>query len=753
MITYIVGFFIIAWLPWLPSLLWLVGFPVVGLIIFRYCSDIRSHAFSLLLGMAIALVYGHIQLHYRFDVAQVESIWKVSGVVVQLPDQQGKQARFTLQVATISDQRGIPPNPEPRYMRLSWYKASHILKPGDRLTLNVKLRPPHTLWNPAGFDYERWALARNIDAVGYVKQMLDHQSATDTGVDLLRYRFILWLTERLKDQPVVLSTLQALLLGDKRALEDWQWTLMRNTGTTHLMVVSGLHIGVCVAFGWWFGRLIAVILFRGKEYNVPQHWLPVITALLLSGAYVGLAGFSIPTQRAWIMAAVLLGGQLRTQRPAVWTRWWLSMAVVLTLQPLAMHEIGFWLSFSAVGALLFLVTQRHKNMALFMLLKSQWWILLILSPLLLLFFGQLSLSAPIVNILAIPFVSFVLVVSIPALLISVLGFSWGLDILGVLIKALWAGLSWVNALSDQWVLAIPQPSVIAITFAILGAVMILQPVNVRLKLVGLLCWFPVFLPIKDNVPPAQIRALVFDVGQGLAVLIETNRHTLLFDTGAGYPNGGTAFERAILPYLNQQGISFLDKLVVSHDDNDHAGGVRKVAEQLSLGLVESGMPEALNIPAQNCPSDLSWKWDGVEFRYHHPEPALKATDNDRSCVLEVRSQHCSVLLTGDASVAVESQLLKSMDHVTWLVAGHHGSRTSTSEEFLQAISPEAVLISAGFLNRYRHPHADVIERIERSGSRILRTDQQGAIVLGETRNGKCRIDTWREKEKRYWSAS
>ncbi|BBB30089.1 DNA internalization-related competence protein ComEC/Rec2 [Neptunomonas japonica] len=758
MIIYIVGFFVIAWLPFLPPLYWLLCFPIVLIFSFYYFRSLRFQLLALMAGLTIALIYGHIQLQYRWHSSDAASTWRVEGTVDGLPDYKSKHITFNLRISSALNavEAGVQPESTPRIIRLSWYRTDERLKPGDLLELDVKLRPPHSLWNPGGFDYERWALGRDIDAVGYVKALYVHQPVSSASIDVWRFSLIEWLGNRLRLQPVVLSTLQALLLGDKSGFVDWQWSLLRSTGTTHLMVVSGLHIGVCVLLGWWFGRIIAALLFRGKESRIPHHWLSVVVALLVSGSYVALAGFSIPTQRAWIMAAVLLGAQLVMRRPSVWFRWWLALAIVLTLHPLAVHEVGAWLSFAAVAALLFLVTARQKSAGWLMLLKSQWWIFLVLSPLMLLFFSQVSISAPFVNILAIPFLSLLLLLIVPAMLLEAAGVSWGLDFVGVLIQSLWDGLAWVNGLSDHGVVYIQQPSFMVILFAGLGAVMVLQPISIKLKALGVLCWLPLFVPPQSSVPSGRMSAVVFDVGQGTAMIIRTHGHTLLYDTGAAYPNGNTAFERSVLPYLRLKGIEFIDKLIVSHEDNDHAGGVSKVIEVMRIGAIESGMPDAINVTAQLCRVGVSWQWDGVYFRYIHPKPSLSATDNDRSCVLEVRSKACSLLITGDASVRIEEEVLANSDArapIHWLVAGHHGSRTSTGVAFLEAYKPKNTLISAGFLNRYGHPHEEVLSRIKAAGSQVFRTDQQGALILDETTGDECRVETWRQKEKRYWTAS
>lgn len=753
MIIYIVGFFVIAWLSSLPSLYWLLGFPIIWAVFF-YCA--RAFHLPLLAFMAsciISVSYGHTQLMHRLQPSDAASTWRVKGVVVGLPEQRSKHIKFYLHVNSIENSVQASPLHKPRLIRLSWYHADELFKPGDLLQLEVKLRPPHSLWNPGGFDYEQWALGRGIDAVGYVKKSSGHTPALGVSIDLWRFEFVSWLGSRFHDEPVVLSTLKALLLGDKSSLKDWQWSLLRNTGTTHLMVVSGLHIGICVAFGWWFGRAGAALMYGGRESTIPRHWFSVISALLLSGCYVAIAGFSVPTQRAWIMAAVLLGGQLVMRRPSVWFRWWLAMAIVLTLQPLAVHDIGFWLSFSAVATLLFLVTIRQHAMWP-SLIKSQWWIGLALSPLMFLFFGQVSVSAPFINILAIPFLSVLLLMTIPSMLLEIIDVDWGIELISVLIQLLWAGLAWVDGVSEHWVVDLQAPSKLAFVFAACGVIMVLQPVSSKLKVLGVMCWLPMFSPPIKVIPEGRMSAVVFDVGQGSSVFIRTRGHSLLYDTGAAYPNGNTAFERSVLPYLKLQGIQLLDKLVVSHDDNDHAGGVTAVMKEMKIGVLESGMPNALQGDAQRCQTGVSWLWDSVEFRYIHPAPREGATDNDRSCVLEVRSNGCSLLITGDVSSRIEEEIVTSNTlPVHWLVAGHHGSKTSTGSVLLDAYQPESVIISAGFLNRYGHPHSSVVSRVREGESNIYRTDQQGAIILNETAEDECRVQTWRQKEKRYWTTN
>lgn len=807
MIGFILGIFTASQLPFLVSLVFCLSFILVILLVYGAKSVIwvtrplgfsrlgqrhvkgLDHSFGASHFSLRALLYATIcwgmgftwftvsadrLLQSRLPQAHTGD-WVVEGRVIGLPSHETDLIRFNLRVNNvISAPEGVKlKDANFERIRLRWFKSDVSVLPGATFTIVTKLKPPHSLANPYGFDYERWALIKGIDATGYVKKHLDYQPP-DISVSLIRFKLAHWLTELWSDSPLIAASYRALLLGDRGGLSDDHWALMEQTGTSHLLVVSGLHIGICVWCGWWIGRCLVACTYLGLRLGdkggLVWPWLervlPVFFALVLSGIYVGLAGFSLPTQRAWIMAAVLLGGLLLKCPPSVWRRWWFAMFLVLLLNPLSIYEVGFWLSFGAVGALLLLIARRSQSSGIKTAIRAQIWITIVMLPLVTLSFGQVSILSPFVNLLAIPYILLILLLSVPALLCAYCGWTLPLIMVGNLLSVFWSVLdavvsATVNILGNSSIYLILAPSYWALFSLLVGIFLLLQSVKGRLRWVGVLCCLPAFLPQQERMNKGQFSAVVFDVGQGNAVLISTQNHRLLYDTGARYRSGGSAFESAVLPALSKLSPSangfLIDELVVSHADNDHAGGLQAIYDHgISFDRLTGGSPRhLLEFPIntyQQCQEQTAWEWDGVSFRYLvAPSQRQTSVTNNQSCVLEIRSSSCSFLLTGDIDEGVEQELSSQLKPVEWLLAGHHGSRHSTGEFLLASTTPKTVVFSAGFLNRYGHPHQDVLSRVLSYTDNVLRTDQDGAVFLYETLNGRCESETWRTRQKRFWS--
>lgn len=746
MIAYIIGFLFVGCMSDLPSpsIYLLITFLITVLHLAQV--SLRRHLIFFLMGCLFAISFGHLQLSHRLDINQRFKSVEVTGNVIDLPTKDINRWQFKLRLTQLLE----APLNKLQVLKLSWYEPQERVRPGEQLTLIVNLKPVHGQANPHGFDYERWALNQGIDASGYVSKVIKRSVGSPLNHQHVRSQFKDWLAQRFASTPIVSSTLAALLLGDKTELESTYWELLRDTGTTHLLVVSGLHIGICVLIGWWLGRLMSMVILRGNDHAL-RYLLPIFLSLLCSGLYVALSGFSIPTQRAWIMAACLLSSQIGRYRANIAQRWWLAMGVVFTLQPLALYDPGFWLSFIAVGALLLLASARKKGVTVWgIFLSSQLVILFALGPFLLLFFGSLPLISPFINLLAIPFVSFLLAVTPLALILEWVGFTRPLDGLAYLIEVFWQFLAWVSEQTSVWQLDNAQVTLPLLFLALLGSVLIMQPARYSLRVAGVICWLALFYQVEHK--SLALSIWVFDVGQGNSIYVATKNHNLLYDTGAKYRSGHAVFTSAVLPYLKATGVKHLDKLILSHDDNDHAGGLREVEENLSVDKIESGMAESFKSNVFNCENNDTWYWDDVSFRYIHPISDAQESDNDRSCMLLIRSKHCSMLITGDASKEKEQQAVWAIDQpIEWLVAGHHGSRTSTSQELLDHVKPKSVIFSTGFLNPYHHPHPEVLSLVEDRKLQILRTDLQGAIHLYQTESGECKTESWRAQEKRYWT--
>lgn len=743
MIYYVTGIVLAALLPQLPD-----GYLLVVLCPLLLCSRWRRQCLSLWLGFLLAVSYGNWQLWHRLDVQQAGTELRLGGEVVGLPEVSGEVQRFELRVLSQQGTRL-------RRVRLSAYGTLPLLLPGDRVTLSVRLKPPRSLWNPGGFDYELWALMRDVDAVGYVRELHGQPSRRWT-LDRVRANLGAQLSEGLPD-PAAAALARAFLIGDGSTLSASDWDRLRRTGTVHLVVVSGLHIAIVVALGWILGRGLLWLCPAGRLSAPVLRLFPVLLALVLSGGYVLLAGAGIATLRAWIMAAALLLSAFCLRQLSLWQRWWLALAVVLSLQPLAVYAPGLWLSFGAVAILLMLASVRGAQSLWQRLLVAQLAIFCLMTPFLLGWFGQISLVAPLVNLLAIPLLPILVLGLVPVLLGLWCAVAFPALIYSAVLAALWQGLGVVEqvVLAQNLAASGPMvvPAMVLVVLALLASLALVLPLGWRARVLAAMVWSLALFGSAPASPPAGFRAWVFDVGQGVSVWVQAGERSLLYDTGPGYRSGGAAFERAVLPYLQRRGALALDRLVVSHADNDHAGGRGQVLRALAVEQRASG---SLRLQQEEgysaCRAGQQWRWSGVAFSYLHGSAG--ASENDRSCVLLVEAAGCRLLLTGDIEADVEQALVRggSLVPVTWLVASHHGSRSSSTEDFLAALQPQYGLFSAGFMNQYGHPAPEVVARFERQGARLFNTADSGALELVANGAGECRTRPWRGVKKRYWSA-
>jgi competence protein ComEC len=594
-------------------------------------------------------------------------------------------------------------------------------------------------------------VAQRIGAVGHVLRS-PHNRLLDPPAPLLpaswRGRLHAHLDARLQgsaQRPLLL----ALLVGDGAAIDRNQWATFRATGTVHLFVVSGLHIALTGGALLWLGRL----WWRSPwcRSRRTAYALGAVPALLGATAYALLAGFGLPIQRALVMFAVAVWALVS------WREWRAADALavalwlVLLFDPLAVLSAGCWFSFIAVAAILLALSGGARQ-------RWQWWrvqwaVFAASLPVLLIIAGEFTPLALPANLLAIPLTT---LVTLP------------LAFFGLFIDPLWpalAALLWQGAdLSLQWLCfylewlqqlgadIIWRPSRLdagAIALAALAACWLLLPRGFPGRALAPLLLLPLLLPRPLALPPATARVTVIDVGQGLSVLVETHRHRLLYDTGPAFGSGSTAAELAIRPLLRQRGIAALDALVVSHRDNDHAGGWREL-NPLRRGPLLVG--ESLDAADETrCRAGQHWRWDGIGFRVLHPALA-GAEGNDSSCVLRIDADGAVVLLTGDIGQRVERQLLAADELVATalLVAPHHGSRSSSSAALVRATRPRYVVFSAGYRNHFRHPHPAVVARYRQQGATLFNTADSGAVTF--TLRGGTVIDIAEQRASwpRYW---
>ncbi len=681
----------------------------------------------------------------------------------------------------------------PTRLALSWYagfgmprsKDFPIVRPGERWQLTVRLKRPHGNANPYGFDYEAWLLGQRVRATGYVRpdkklsyknQRLD---AFVLGAGSLLHRSRGWLRDRIDDalpEKAYAGMIAALVMGDQRSISQRDWEVFRRTNISHLFAISGLHITLFASLSG--GLMLA--LWRRSFFTRAQLplILPAQKAAVLTGAvaallYAAISGFGVPAQRSLTMLLVVAAALWLGRVTSLTHVLALALGVTVLLDPWATLWPGFWLSFGAVAVILYASVGRTQDFSgdesswaskwrhkIRVACMTQYAITLGLVPLTVLLFGQISLVSPLENALAIPLVT--LLIMPLALVGSILPkpfVTWVLTWVHQLIEWLVAALAWLSDFSFA-VWQAPTPALWVVMLALSGTFWMLAPRGWPSRWLGVFCWLPLFTTAPNHPAFGEMWVTAFDVGQGSALLIETEKHRMLLDTGPQYSSHSDAGQRVILPYLYGRGIHVLDELLVTHGDQDHAGGAASVLAALDVGSVLSSMPAenglAINpVSYRRCESGQKWTWDGVQFELLSPESAdyaFSAMDNNaRSCVLRIQAGDHAILLPGDIGKKQEQRLVARYGKAlqsTVLLAPHHGGSKTSSPAFLRAVSPEFGLFQVGYLNPYGHPRPDVLARYQKMGIKMLRTDESGAIRLHFSAG--LDVYKYRKEEARYW---
>ena len=745
----------------LPSWPWLLlNIPLVLLLLRPRWRLWVGPLVAFAIGISWSALYAHWYLTDQFDLQLEGQDLLVQGVILSLPQLERQRARFEFKPyqASLDGQ----PVELRAGLRLNWYGSYPAdLAPGQHWQLLVRLKRPWGMMNPGGFDYEAWLFQQGLGATGYVRTSADNQLLTDHSssqpLQRLRHRLQLRLQTVLADHPAQ-GIISALSIGERGDMDDSQWAVLLSTGTNHLMAISGLHVGMVAGLLFFLMRLAWSYCPRCCLWLAAPR-AAAIAGMLAGLGYAALAGFSIPTQRAVIMLAVVLGAVFLQRPLAAGRALAVALWLVLLWQPVAVLAAGFWLSFAAVALILYGMQGRQHTGGLWWKWgRVQWLVSLGLLPLLILFFGRGSLSSPLANLIAVPWVSMV-VVPLTLLGTSMLwwweaGGAWILLWAADTFQWLWPILQWLD--SAVPVLRLPA-SGWPLMLAALGIAWLLLPRGWPLRPLGLILCLPVLFwrPAVPAVGEAWFTLL--DVGQGQAAVIQTHQHTLIMDTGPRFPSGFNTGDAVLLPYLQTRGINRVDKLVISHSDNDHLGGARALVDGVEVLEVLSGESRNMDwLPHSPCQRGDEWEWDGVVFRFLHPERAMaERSGNDDACVLQIRAGAHVLLIASDIEAYGERQLLSNGEplRADVLVAPHHGSLTSSTPPFVETVAPAWVLYSAGYRNRHGHPRDEVMARYRSIGATERITWQEGAIQVYLGGENMPQIQGYREQQKRYWHSS
>ena len=712
---------------------------------------------------------------------------ELTGLIASMPqrNENGLRFRFEVEQAEFEGQ----PIRIPALIELGWYGTfwrgdedvqaqawvPPLLKAGERWRLSARLKAPHGARNPHGFDYELYLWEQGVQATGYVRigprdALPQRLGATwNFPVQQLRQRVRDSILSRLskgaadsadsaelKARLAQSGVVAALVTGDQRVIDRADWDVFRATGVAHLMSISGLHITM---FAWLASALCGWLWRRSSRLCLawPAQHAGALAGLMLAGIYALFSGWGVPAQRTILMLATVIMLRLSARQWPWWVIWLLAMFLVTLVDPWALLQPGFWLSFVAVGVLFLTdsgqpLHERRKLMQpLLALLREQSVITLALTPLTLLLFGQVSLIGFFANLLAIPWVTGVVTP------LSMLGMVWPgfWDWAAFGVQALSMVLRYLASLPLASLTLAQAPLWVGL-IGLLGGVLLVVRLPLTFRLLGLPLILPLLLWQPVRPPPGEFDLLATDIGQGNAVLVQTAHHALLYDAGPRYSLESDAGHRVLLPLLRAFDIR-LDKLVLSHRDSDHTGGAAAVLAMQPqadlLSSLEDQHPLHQIRPGKRCEAGQTWNWDGVRFEILRPQAVdygqLKRT-NALSCVLRIQSGSASALLAGDIERNQEIELVNSGATLKsdLLLVPHHGSKTSSSPEFLDAVAAHTALVQAGYRNRFGHPAEVVMARYQDRKIRVHDSAHCGAAHWRSIAPGE--VNCQRESARRYW---
>lgn len=758
----------------------------IGILLFQWQTALPDARWTLLLIplIPLALRYRRLRMPVLFAAGFLWALWRawlvmdtglppelegkdlrVRGTVAAIPEPKEHGMQFIFDVSGMEYEGATVASPG--RIRLSWQDRRAAPSVGQEWEFLVRLKRPNGYMNPGGFDGERWLFQQRIRAAGYVKTGKGTRGAHRMLADDPARGFIdrqrAWLGHAMRESLGAsehAGIVIALAIGQASGIAPRQWDTLNATGTNHLMSISGLHISLVA------GLVFALVrrlwrLFPRACLALPDRKAGALAGIAGALVYSALAGFSIPTQRTLIMLTVAFTAMLMQREVAVRQVLGLAWLAVLLLDPFAILSVGFWLSFTAVAIIFYTMGGRQGGEGWWWKWGRVHWMMTIgLIPFLLLYFQSLPVYSFLANAVAVPVVS---LLAVPVILLGCLllpllpaAAGWLLRAADGILQLQWQYLEWVERLAgSQWMQHAPLPW--AFACGMVGILLLLAPKGWPGRWTGALWLLPMFLVQPPAPAPGDIHFTMLDVGQGLSAVVRTHGHTLVYDTGPRHSESFDTASTVVAPYLAAVGAGKVDTLVLSHDDNDHSGAARSLLTQMPVGRVLSSMQEKYQWQnGETCQAGMEWEWDGVRFRILHPaRPEEWKADNNRSCVLHVQGAGGSILLPGDIERRVEKALAQT-DGASLksdiVVAPHHGSRSSSSPEFIAATGPRHVLYSNGYRNRYGFPRDDVAARYREAGAQSWYSDRHGAITFEiSAQRGVLAPVTHRQSGRHYWN--
>jgi len=747
-LVFLAGIFLPVLFPRLPPLVWcwVLLFPLL------FCFYRRWYLAGLFIaGFAYAWIDAASYINRLLPSELERRELLVDGCVTGLPVHTADVSRFRFDVTDAQLATGEPVALHGR-VSLSWYEAGHEFAPGECGRLLVRLFQPRGMSNPGGMDYERWLFQQNLVAKGYVRQLATSglSESISPGADRIRYLFRAGLQATGGGGNAgARAVYLALVTGDRSLLDRQQWRLFRNTGTSHLMAISGLHIGLVAMLVWWVSERLW--RYAGDcPLHLPSPLFGACCGLVAALGYAALAGFAIPTQRALLMTTVVVTGIIMRRNGDGLHVLGTTLLAILVLEPRAVHAAGFWLSFSAVMTIILLSRRYPEWRSWKLVLAIQFALSLVLLPVLAAWGFPASPVAPFINLVAVPWFSFVI---IPVVLFSALGMIADIPgnelLVQLALGLLDITLQSLDAVANIVPVIVPASSASPALMLAFGGTLLISLGRgwvmraAGLPLVAMLWW-----PVSGD----SLRMTVLDVGQGLAVVIESRQHTLVYDLGPIYPGGFNTADAVVRPFLATRGINELDMLVISHDDSDHSGGYRGFLEGLPAAVRVSGQPGAFSDSFRSCHDYPAWSWQ--ETRFTFLDAGYDGTkDNNYSCVLLIEHPDVKILLTGDITREAELALIRRYPRIRdtdLLTMPHHGSRSSSSPDFVRVIKARHVIASAAWKSHFGHPAPQVVERWRQAGTNVIETARSGAVTLVPVAGGGYHLAGHRDAERRFW---